>query len=50
MIFEFLEEHGEISEALRQKIKNETSEVVLKDWLKIATKIRSIDEFVMKIG
>lgn len=49
MIFEFLEEYGEIPELLRNKIKNETSEEVLKDWLKIATKIHSVDEFVMNI-
>ena len=48
-IFEFLEEYGDVPETLRDRINNETSEVVLKGWLKMAVKTQSIEEFVLNI-
>ena len=49
MIFELLEEYGDVPETLRDRINNETSEVVLKGWLKMAVKTQSIEEFVLNI-
>lgn len=49
MIFEFLEEYGDIPESLRDRINNEISEEVLKGWLKVAVKTQSIDEFVLNM-
>ena len=48
-IFELLEEYGEVPESLRDRINNETSEEILKGWVKMAVKIQSIDEFVLNM-
>lgn len=49
MIFELLEEYGEVPESLHDKINSETSEEVLKGWLKMAVKTQSIDDFVLNM-
>lgn len=48
-IFEALEEFGEISSELKEKIENEEDIQILKSWLKFAFKSESIEEFESKI-
>ena len=49
MILEVLEEYGDIPESLRHKIEDETSVDILKEWLKIAAKLQSIEGFVASV-
>ena len=44
-IMEFLEELGEIPEALKSKIMQEEKPDVLRRWLKLAAKAETIEEF-----
>lgn len=48
-IFELLEDYGEVSDALKKKISEETESDVLKAWLKLAAKVESISEFEQKM-
>lgn len=48
-IFELLEETGTISDDLKEKISKETDLVKIKDWLKLAAKVNSIEEFQDKM-
>lgn len=45
-ILELLEDHGPISESVRERITGETQMATLKKWLKLAARVNSIDEFV----
>ena len=47
-ILELLEELGEVPEELRDRVKKEVDLVVLKNWLRIAAKVESIEDFVEK--
>ena len=49
-VLELLEDLGEISEALREVIMSEESMDVLKEMLKLASKVNSIEEFEEKIS
>lgn len=44
-ILELLEDCGNISDELRQKILNEQNEQILKQWLKLAARSSSLEEF-----
>ena len=48
-LLEILQELGSISEHLQEQIKNEKDIEVLKSWIKIAIKSKSIEEFTKKI-
>lgn len=48
-IFELLEEHGEIPEELRSKVLAQKDMGILKNWLKLAAKTSSIQEFMQNI-
>ncbi len=50
MIIELLEEIGEPSDALRKHIMQQTNIKVLGNWLKIAARSSSIEEFEKSIG
>lgn len=43
-----LEEKGEVSVELQKEIMAEGKEEILKEWLKIAVKVESVDEFMIK--
>lgn len=45
-ILELLEDYGDIPQSLREKIGEESSEAVLKKWLKLAAKVDNIAQFV----
>lgn len=44
-----LEEYGEIPESFAERLRKEYSEDTLKQWLKLAAKVKSIDEFIENI-
>lgn len=48
-ILELLEDYGEIPEEVRQRLEEETNLSVLKEWVKIAARAQSIQEFVDKM-
>lgn len=45
-ILELLEEIGDISDEIRERLSNETNFVILTKWLKLAAKSESIEQFV----
>ena len=49
-IIELLEDYGEIPQKLRDRIHEEKKLDVLKQWLKLAAKAASLEEFVGKMG
>ena len=49
-ILELLEDYGEIPQKLRDRIHEEKKLDVLKQWLKLAAKAASLEEFVGKMG
>lgn len=49
-ILELLEDYGEPSETLRELIMEQTDLSVLKQWLKLAARVKSIEEFEKKIN
>lgn len=49
-IFDLLEDYGGIPENLRTKIINQTDLEGLRKWLKIAARVKTIEEFEEKIG
>lgn len=48
-ILELLEDYGEIPEEIRQRLEEETNLGVLKEWVKIAARAQSIQEFADKM-
>lgn len=46
-VIELLEEHGEVSAELCEKILSETDTEILKVWHKLAAKTESIEQFVI---
>lgn len=46
---EFLEDIGNLSEDLRERIMEEADLSVLKKWLKIAAKAESIEQFISEM-
>ena len=48
-IIELLDDIGEVSEALKAKIRKEENRDILKKWLKLAAKSETIEEFEKKI-
>ena len=49
-ILELLEDHGEIPQEIRDRIYAEKKLDVLKQWLKLAARATSLEEFVGKMG
>jgi len=49
-IFEFLGEYGSIPVALKERISRETDTEPLRGWLKLAAKVKNIEEFCQKAG
>ena len=47
---ELLEDIGEFSDSLRNLIMEQTDDIVLQKWLKVAAKANSIEEFERSIG
>ena len=48
-IIELLDDIGEVSEALKAKIRKEENRDILKKWLKLAAKAETVEEFEKKI-
>lgn len=48
-ILEFLEEIGEVSEELKERIMNETKLPVLTSWVKLAAKSESVEYFMQNM-
>ena len=48
-VFELLSEHGEIPEQLREKILQEENIDKVKEWVKLAAKVNSVEEFIEKM-
>ncbi len=48
-LLDVLEDKGEIPEALKQKIQAEKDTAVLRQWLKLATKVSTVSEFEEKL-
>ena len=48
-VVEFLEDIGNLSEDLRERIMEEADLSVLKKWLKIAAKAESIEQFISEM-
>ena len=44
-ILELLEESGRVSESLSKKLKEQRDPAILSKWLKLAAKVKSIEEF-----
>lgn len=49
-IQELLEDYGKIPEGLKQRLSETRDIAALKRWHKLAAKVKSIDEFELKIG
>ena len=49
-ILELLEEHGEVPETLRRKIREQDSEEVLTKWFRLAAQVASVEEFEEKMS
>ena len=49
-ILELLEDYGEIPERVRKLIMAQTDLGILRNWLKLAAKVESIEDFEEKIG
>ncbi|MCM1468041.1 MAG: hypothetical protein NC086_07830, partial [Alistipes sp.] len=49
-VFELLEEHGELPEEVKNRINREENIEILKIWLKLAAKVKSIEEFCLAMG
>lgn len=45
-VISFLEDLSTVSEALKEKIMNETDLTTLKRWLKLAAKAESVEQFM----
>ncbi len=48
-ILKLLEDYGDISEELQERIFSEHDENILNKWLRLAAKVSSMDEFVAKM-
>ncbi len=44
-IYELLEDYGEVAEPLKKRLEKETTPEKLKNWLKLAARCSSIEEF-----
>ncbi len=50
VIITFLSEYGKVPDALSEKINEEKDMEVLKHWIKVATEVSTIEEFISKIS
>ena len=50
VITTFLSEYGKVPDALSEKINEEKDMEVLKHWIKVATEVSTIEEFISKIS
>ena len=50
MILEQLEDYGEVSEEIRNKVVQERNIDVLKKWNKFAVKAETVEEFALQAG
>ncbi len=41
----FLEEHGQVPDAVRDRVEREEDLAVLREWMKRAARVRSMQEF-----
>ena len=49
-LFDLLGEHGEVSVELKEAIMKETKLETVKQWVKLAAKVNSLDEFVQQMN
>ena len=48
-VLELLEDYGPVPDDIRQRILNEHNEQVLRKWLRLAARARSLDKFLKEL-
>ena len=49
-IVDLLEEYGTVQDKLKEEIFNQKDLQILKEWLKLAVKVESVEEFAQQIN